>query len=256
MADGSPKRNIFIAGCGHTGTTLMNAVLGSHPKICSIPEETEAFLRIQSTPELKEFFSAKSGEASKPCTYLCEKTPRHVHHLAKIFECFPDARVILMMRDGRDVVASLKFRTRQLLPSIERWLRDTQATLAWKDDPRVRIVTYESFIEDPKAVLAGICAFLGLAYDESMLRFHEDPREWRGAVAARIEPDSTAPDGTHNATQRARRNRQIHQPIFDARGTWRTGLTADDLAAFDRLAGGLMEDIGYYDPARGESGNG
>lgn len=39
-----------------------------------------------------------------------EKTPRHINYLDLIFRLDPAARVVLVVRDGRDVAASLKDR--------------------------------------------------------------------------------------------------------------------------------------------------
>jgi hypothetical protein len=42
------KNTIVIAGCGRTGTTLMSAVMGAHPKVTSIDFETNAFVELFS----------------------------------------------------------------------------------------------------------------------------------------------------------------------------------------------------------------
>jgi hypothetical protein len=40
-----------------------------------------------------------------------EKTPIHVRYLEKLFLLRPKAQVVLVVRDGRDVIASLKARS-------------------------------------------------------------------------------------------------------------------------------------------------
>ena len=36
-------RPIFIVGCGHSGTTLLAAMMDSHPNIRAFPDESGAF---------------------------------------------------------------------------------------------------------------------------------------------------------------------------------------------------------------------
>jgi SAM-dependent methyltransferase len=224
----------------------MAALLGSHPDIYAIPFETNLFGLIESRSEIERHLSDFATSAETRCVYICEKTPIHVRQLEKVFDYFPEARVILMFRDGRDVVASLKRRTGLLLPGIERWVRDTGLTIRRRSDPRVLVVQYEALIQDSVGTLEEICRYLGLAYDDAMLRFHEDSRNWF------FEQEVKASDGVGEPSHRALRNWQVHQPIFDGRGKWRTGLTFEDMVLFNRMAAELMEEIGYYDPARGD----
>jgi hypothetical protein len=38
-------RPVFIVGCGHSGTTLLTAMLDSHPQMHAYPGESNVFLR-------------------------------------------------------------------------------------------------------------------------------------------------------------------------------------------------------------------
>ncbi len=52
-----------------------------------------------------------------------EKTPRHINHLDRIFRLDTKARVVLVVRDGRDVAASLKQRGSPWADCMGRWVR-------------------------------------------------------------------------------------------------------------------------------------
>jgi hypothetical protein len=251
-------KHIFVAGCGHTGTTLMATILGSHPQIYTIMHETNAFIRFHSKAEIMTFLSKLERESGrqtdKQYEYICEKTPKHVHYLETLFDCLPNAKVVLMVRDGRDVVTSLKARSQQFAPSLERWLLDTRATLSWERDPRVLVIKYESLIEHPEEILERVCSHVGVDFNEVMLQFHKNPGNWFGE--RKIEdPDAIRNTADRESKHRANRNWQVHQPLYDGRSKWRTELTPDDLLKFNRAAAGLMEEVGYYDLAVGDITN-
>lgn len=231
---------VFVAGCGHTGTSVMAALLGGHSQIRAIPEETEAFLRFETREQVAASLERFASFAPAGAALICEKTPRHVRHVGRILAYFADSRVILMVRDGRDVVASLKRRCGELACSIRRWSADARETLRWRGADRVMLVRYEELVTDPQNTLTAVCGFLGLAYEDRMLRFHEDPRHWFGQTELRCA------DGVGEMSHRMRRNWQVHQPLFDGRGSWRTELSAEDLAEFARSGAELMLELGYH----------
>lgn len=51
-----------------------------------------------------------------------EKTPRHVNHLKEIFRLDPTAKVVFIVRDGRDVAASLQKRGFPWKDCTGRWV--------------------------------------------------------------------------------------------------------------------------------------
>ena len=181
---------VFIVGSGHCGTTLMCRLIDAHRDICCGPE-SEVFVRNPNRSVDHLLLTTKSYEATanslvqwqkrkrhrviervlhshcaarKPvATRWAEKTPTHVHHLAVILQAFPNARVVLMVRDGFDTVCSLVRRARKrpdwqrrydasLMPdpnadialmSADRWVADNLADSKWVDDPRVMLVRLE-----------------------------------------------------------------------------------------------------------------
>jgi len=93
-----------------------------------------------------------------------EKTPRNIRVIDRFLAAFPDARVIHMVRDPRDVVLSLHRRGKPLLEAAETWLASTAAIAAHRDCGRVLDVRYEDLCLAPESTLAGICAFIGVEF--------------------------------------------------------------------------------------------
>lgn len=134
---------------------------------------------------------------------LGEKTPRHEKRLARILEVFPDAKIIHIYRDPRDVVASLQREPWMAGQSVQRVARHVRGTLARQraaarqlGPDRYAVIRYESLVAQPERELRRLCAFLGETFCEEMLRFHERaepgylPSEaaWKHLTMAPLDP--------------------------------------------------------------------
>jgi hypothetical protein len=176
---------------------------------------------------------------------ILEKTPRHIHVLNTIRKHVPRPRFLIVVRDGRDVVASMQRRFGKVRVGIDRWIEDNMFALAERDAEDVMICRYEDFIEDPEAVLKGICRFFDLPYSPALLDYHKKPRLW-----FRVQELKQGSDFGHK-DQRAHRNWQINQPLFDGRNRWQGELDAKSVAELTRGRGQqLMEAFGYLEPTR------
>jgi hypothetical protein len=215
----------FIAGCGHTGTTLMATILSAHPDVYLPMRETSIFVRRSTFGAARKMFGLALKARRDGKHALVEKTPRHVRETPFIRRVVPGCRFVLMVRDGRDVVLSLAVRV-PWEQAVERWLQDTSlaACETGKDD--VLIVRYESLIEEPERTIGQVCAFLGLAFDSVMLDYHRRPRLWFGERAV-VDATPETLDG-HNA----HRNWQVNQPLFDGRGQWRKRALPPEFSSF------------------------
>ncbi len=242
-------RPIFIVGCGHSGTTLLTAMLDSHPRMRAFPGESNIF---RYPDPLRQFFQlvdlAVSAKAEGR-TRLVEKTPRHIHVISSIMRTLPSAQVVYMIRDGRDVACSLARRVGNLAHGIERWRDDNAAGLAALEafPARTHLLRYESLIDDPVGVLHELCGFLGEPYDDAMLRYHEVERNWFGSTERYEGAFSFDPrlNGRERAARHvARRNHQINTPIFDPRGEWRSLPEAEQAKLTEALRP-MLERFGY-----------
>lgn len=116
---------IFIVGLPRSGTTLVERILAQNNAVQSFGElesmefvATE-FARLQKTKalpaaekisseqwsELRKQYFAKIPECSSPI--LTDKMPHNFRHVGLILKLFPEARIIQMHRDKRDVSLSI-----------------------------------------------------------------------------------------------------------------------------------------------------
>jgi len=118
-----------------------------------------------------------------------EKTPKHYRYVRLLEGAVPDARFIHLVRDGRDVVASLVDRARRY-PGFERRLDPRAAARLWNEAvhaalrsqgrPGHVLLAYEAFVGAPERELRRLCNFLSLEYDPTML----SPQSSAGIVTA------------------------------------------------------------------------
>lgn len=111
---------------------------------------------------------------------VLEKTPNHINFLKDIDEYLPHAKVVHIVRNGPDVVASL-YALAQSSPEIwgefqdlsiclERWVNKTKRSL---NRTRIKdnhvLVRYEHLVRNPEEEIRRLCDFLRLNFEESML---------------------------------------------------------------------------------------
>ena len=126
----------------------MQAVVGSHSRIHAIREETRLFF----TPGNKDVHVYQLYDLAIDCgkSRWVEKTPEHLHQIRAILKNWKTAKIIIMMRDGRDVVASLFARTSRLRESVSRWNNDTKTSISFANHPCVLLVKYEDLVTEFK----------------------------------------------------------------------------------------------------------
>lgn len=137
------------------------------PELAVAPPSTFASVGTQ----LQAFADAMAAHCDDSGGQLwLEKTPDHLFYLRSISRHLPDARVIHLLRDGEEVVASLHAAAARYPPwhvyadidrAIDRWNRALAESETWLHDRRHLWVRYEQLIAQPQQELARIFAFLG-----------------------------------------------------------------------------------------------
>ena len=169
-----------------------------------------------------------------------DKTPMYMQNLRLLERLFPDARFVHLIRDGRDAALSFLEMPRGLV--TETWMHPrTPADFAsqWRTEvaaarrlgrrvgPRYLEVRYEELVGDVEAVLRRICEFAGLDYEPSMA-------DYAGNVDVSTKPHQ----------------QRLRQPPTAGVRNWRTQMSVEDVAAFDRVAGDLLGELGYESSQR------
>lgn len=169
-----------------------------------------------------------------------EKTPAHVFKLREIRSCFPNARIIHIVRDPRAVVCSsirafrrAQFTDWNIFAATKYWVRclEVHEKEVSKRSDRYMLVQYEDFVTRPEATLLDICSFLNVEFVGDMLSAHR--------MASRyIRPDKSGLiPPLHALTQ---------EPLNPQRTeAWKEVLSADQSRLIERIAGTHMAKLGY-----------
>ncbi len=231
---------IFVVGCGHSGTSILVRLLGEHSHIYAVPYES----RIFEYENFKKWLTLKIWNRETVVRgkhRWVEKTPMHVRLIDRIFAYVPDAKIIFVVRDGRDVTASLRKRFGEFETGLKRWVEDNHLGLAWKDDPRVLTVRYEDLVKNYQETMPRICTFIGETFEEEMIGFHETPEYFHS------EKTEDKPGSESGKEHKYYRNWQVNQKLFDGSGKWLKEMTYDEKKSFkaDDEAMRLLIDFGY-----------
>lgn len=120
----------------------------------------------------------------------CEQTPRYLFALDEIFSVFPDAKIVNLIRDPRDVLLSQKNKWRTyfhgswdmpLIEAVRVWANYHPLLIAklwvacvaridkYSGDSRVLSLRFEDLVAHPDASVMRICDHVGVAYQARML---------------------------------------------------------------------------------------
>ena len=270
---------LFILGVSRSGTTLLRVILDRSPGI-AIPDETffipqlahrhpgtvdvDAFLDdLRRLPRLAAWevpadelaarlrpgmrvgeaiaavFSAYAAKHGKP--RWGDKTPQYMRHLDLIDRLFPDAQYVHLIRDGRD--AALAFLDMPAGVVTKTWAHPRSAAgfaCEWRTEvrrarclgakvgtSRYLEVRYEELVADTGGVVRSICDFAAIPFEPAML-------DYAGAVDVSAKPH----------------HQRLLQPPTRGVRNWRSQMSPEDAAAFERIAGDLLADLGYESSRR------
>jgi hypothetical protein len=197
----------------------MNKIIGNHKNIYGIDYES-SFLFTDDQKNIKNIFLAFKKRCEKiNKKNICEKTPKHVYKIDEMYRYVKNPKIIVMVRDGRDVVASLFKRYGSFDKAISRWVCDNFAWIEHPNRENFCVVKYEDFVSDPGSTIKKICDYIGIEYYEGVLNYPKNnicyPDIRNGLIDGEL----------HNKL----REYQINQDIYDGTGRYITDLSQTQL---------------------------
>jgi hypothetical protein len=273
-----PAPFVFVVGRGRSGTTLVRAMLEEHPRM-AIPEESHFVVQLarqsaryerdggfdvhRFAQDLFGHWAFRRWGISRDDTWRAlreahpqdvasalravyasyarsvgkerygDKTPSYVMNIDLLGRTFPEAVFVHIIRDGRDVALSYlatDFGPRTVAHAAMLWDRFVRAGRdagGRLGSDRYLEIRYEELVADPERVLHDVCGFVGLSFDERMLRYHERAAAFVPSLA----------QGEHHTN--------LYRPPTAGLRDWRREMSHRQLAVFESIAGGLLDELGY-----------
>ncbi|MFH0945719.1 MAG: sulfotransferase [Planctomycetota bacterium] len=209
-------------------------------KICGMPEFAEMGLSrekfqvaAEGTRSLEGLFQLLFEQFARlrGARVVGEKTPNHLLYMRTLERLFPGARFVQIVRDPRAVASSWRkvpWSNGTLSGDAETW-RKYQAAARRRPPRRAGLHTlrYEELVRAPETVLGGVCDFIGIPFDETMLEFHRSRNQ---AVDAQREPWK----------------QEANSPLTDRRAEgWREELTPAEVRQIEAVTWYEMRRAGY-----------
>lgn len=203
---------MFLVGFPRSGTTLLDQILSSHPRVTTLEEKdnlqdllrdfpgTETDLqRLSALDEAalgsyRTKYWARVADAfpdRDSSKLFIDKLPLNTFLMPVILRLFPQTRFIFALRDPRDVVLSCFMRAFGLNEAMKHFLT-LEGTASYyaavmqvgrkcldRGGLPIHLLRYETLVEDTEGQARKLCDFLDLAWDPAMLKFQETARRRR-----------------------------------------------------------------------------
>ncbi len=212
------------------------ALIDAHPADWDVPISVDDILSRRIGDSHWDLFRAVNEHYARHelATTWFSKEPEAIHFFADLIAYLPDAKFIYLVRDGRDVAASMLrggVHEQHVYGAAMRWQRDQAAGIALLEDPslreRIYLVKYEDFISDHETEVFKIFDFIGCARDEKVFASHRN---------ARIEKQ----------TKDSKLWENLGQPVrADNYGNYKGRLSASEIAIFETVARDPLVYFGY-----------
>ncbi|ABI66126.1 MULTISPECIES: sulfotransferase family protein [Maricaulis] len=269
MHDRSRLSAVMICGAGHSGSTLLGMILGSHTDAFYMGEGGKArYLGDEKKPLRKrvckicgEDCPVWAGFEWNGVSPLYAQVAAHVGQ-SVIIDSTKDERwiesraeevregggtpiLLMLSRDGRAVVNSRlrKYPDRDPGEQIQAWIdkmATAQALFDGFDGPKMR-VRYEDLAENSAATIKALCRLIGLEYQPGMADFASVEHHVLGGnsgtqfIAARSRFDD--PDEAFvSLGSRTRDYYENHSGGIELDLRWKSELKPEHLAMFEQMA--------------------
>lgn len=173
-------------------------------------------------------FVAKKGKRR-----AAEKSCHHLFHVEKLLSLYPDAKFICILRDGRDVVQSIRNvpwgRNKPVAGLCRAWNSFAKEMLRCQRrlSPRnFAVVRFADLMLRPEFTLRAVCEFLGEAFEPGMLS------------------ESTA-SAAVPSVELGWKGKALGVPDSKRVGAWRHSVAKSEVARMNFYMGRMLERTGY-----------
>ncbi len=154
------------------------------------------------------------------------KTPSFVTEIDVLKQLFPAAKIIHLVRDGRDVAVSMskiRWGKKNVIRAARDWREKVMmgrkmGNILGEDYLELR---FEDLVADPAQHLQEVCEFLGEKFDPAMLDYHRSSRSAMPVDSQQWHQKSMSKPDTRKISSWKRNMSRSHQELFENEaGPW------------------------------------
>ena len=202
---------VFIVGMPRSGTTLIEQIVASHPRVHGAGELPQMASFEQAIPDypdsLRQGGRIVAADASRrylealrthsdAATRITDKAPSNFLRIGLIRLLFPNAKIVHCRRNALDTCVSMYFNYFVAgneysydLEELGRYYRDYLRLMAhWRDAFAADMleIRYEDLVDDQESTSRELIDHLGLDWDPACLDFHRNRRAVRTASSMQV----------------------------------------------------------------------
>jgi Sulfotransferase family len=274
------KRVVFIGAAWYSGSTLLGVMLGAHPSIFYAGEAKKTWYfnnpraplkkrvcrlcgpncpvwRDLTVKEGEDLYEILSRRTERPIVFDSSKGISWIKPRVRDLRDVVPLSLIVLTRDGRAVVNSRlrkrpEISARQQAAAWAKQMRDIEE-LASHWPGTVHRLRYEELTSRPERTARALADFLGVTFDPWMLDPWSSDQHPLGGNAGPLllllrERARSAVAGVINPDEKTRDWYAAHPRgiMLDLR--WKRELGADELAAFEEVAGEVNRPYAWEEP--------
>ena len=252
----------LIIGCARSGTSILGEAVAAHPDVNYIfeahevwekggegPNRSHRLTSAAATPAVTADIRGWFDRQAEPGQVLVEKCPRNILRLPYIFQVFPEARIVHVVRDGRDVACSMvpacggQEWAHLKPPSWQRLMTEYEGPVrcarAWKEIMEIAFtdlervphlgIRYEDLVRDPVETVRLVLDHLGLDLHPAVVAF-----------CTKIQNDTP---GSYHAQTQINWYRDDHRIRV---GRWRENLSPVQQSEIHDVLEPILRTLGYH----------
>lgn len=234
---------IFIGGCGHSGTTLLQKILSYHSTIENplgiLENSIKMFDKLSFEWQRAQImFNETNKNKNKHKIRYLWKNPSNILHIKQIRKLYPNSKVILIHRDGRDVALSMNRRGKKgdFHGCCLYWKERSQLILDWKEKNKdwIYILGYHELINKPNETIQSLLHWLELDNENLIEKYHH------GLNTNIKKPPNEKNGKNHNQL----RKWQVNQPLYES-SVWKEEMTIEQLDIWEKECRNISMKLGY-----------
>lgn len=200
------------------------------------PQVGKLFLRSVKTAQ-------KQDEQIKA---IVNKNPDFTFYIPELLRLYPDARIMVSLRDYRAVYLSQK--DTKDTNNFSRYMGNNAAAVAYfwelhnaevlrclqQYPQQMRLVPYERLVNDKEQMLRELCDFLAIDYRPEMLNPEQHTQD-KAAITQQLTDER----------KHKRKNDFTKQVFTDRLNAWKTQLSATEIATCEAICSAMGKQLGY-----------